>query len=273
MIRDVLVHVDASPAGSGRLDYAIALADRHSARLIGTHVLAPVDVPPYFRPRSVEREAQHLEHEARRAAAAAEALFAQRTVGRRLPTDWRGLSGDMKRLLCAEAACADLVILGQYESEGTPERHPLILAEEVVLDCGRPVLVIPEAAPVRQSSQRALIAWDGSREAVRAVHDAIPLLSAADTVVEILVADEHGVPAPPTDLVAHLGRHGVTVDPAYQIHTAKAAGEALIRRLSAGEFDLLVMGAYSHPAWLEFLFGGTTHSALMQSSAPVLISH
>jgi hypothetical protein len=73
------------------------------------------------------------------------------------------------------ARYADLVILGQYEWQGSPETHPLPIAHPVVLRCGRPVLVVPAA--VQQSAlARIAIAWEGSREAVRAVHDALPLL-------------------------------------------------------------------------------------------------
>lgn len=273
MIRDVLVHVDASPSGKERLDYAFALASRHAAHLTGLHVLAPVDVPPYFRPSAVEREAAILERGAKRDAAAAKALFEEMSASRSGSVQWRSLKGNMRRQLCEQAACADLVVLGQYEAEGTPERHPLYLAEEVVLGCGRPVLVLPDRLNGAVQMKRALVGWDGSREAVRAVHDAIPLLLKAGAQVELLVADEHGGSAPTTDLIDHLGRHGIAVDPARQLHTRTAAGDALLQRLAAREFDLLVMGAYGRPVWLEYLFGGTTRSALMRAPTPVLVSH
>jgi nucleotide-binding universal stress UspA family protein len=273
MIRDILVHVDASPAGEARLEYAFVLAERHSARLTGVHVLAPVDVPPYFRPSAVEREAELLEHEAKREAAAAQALFERVSSQRPNPVRWRGLAGDMHRLLCQHAACADVVLLGQYEAEGTPERHPLYLAEEVVLGCGRPVLVLPDKIGNAAKARRALVGWDGSREAARAVHDAIPLLRAAGTQVEVLVAQELGGAALASDLLDHLGRHGLSLDPGRDVHVRGSAGDALLRRLAEGEFDLLIMGAYGHPVWLEYVFGGATRSALMQASTPVLVSH
>jgi nucleotide-binding universal stress UspA family protein len=122
-------------------------------------------------------------------------------------------------------------------------------------------------------TRRALIGWDGSREAARAVHDAIPLLLAARARVEVLVADEHGGSAPTADLIEHLGRHGILVDPARDLHIRNTAGDALLKRLAAREFDLLVMGAYGRPVWLEYLFGGTTRSALMRAPTPVLVSH
>jgi nucleotide-binding universal stress UspA family protein len=273
MIRDVLVHVDASLAGQQRLEYAFDLADRHGARLTAAHVLAPVDVPPYFRPSAIEREASILEREARRDAAAAERLFDARSAARGTPARWRSLEGDMKGLLCSQAACSDLVILGQYEAEGTPERHPLYLAEEVVLGSGRPVLVLPDRVDDTVRMRRALIGWDGSREAARSVHDAIPLLSRAGAQVEVLVADEHGKSVPIGELVDHLGRHGVAVDPERHVHSRAPAGDALLERLSAREFDLLVMGAYGRPVWLEYVFGGATRAALMRAPTPVLVSH
>lgn len=273
MICDILVHVDASPAGRSRLAYAFALAARHAARLTGVHVLAPVDVPPYFKPSAVDHEAAALEHQGQRDAAAAKALFEEMSLTRSTPVRWRDLEGEMKHQLCGQAAGADLVVLGQYEAEGPPERHPLYLAEEVVLSCGRPVLVLPDRSDESAGVRRALIGWDASREAVRAVHDAIPLLRKSEAEVEVLVADEHGGAAPAGDLIDHLGRHGITVDPARHVHPRTAAGDALVQRLAAREFDLLVMGAYSRPVWLEFLFGGATRSALMRATSPILISH
>lgn len=272
MIEDILVHVDGTEAGKRRLAYAFALAGRHRARLTGVHVTAPADVPPYYKPSLLDRVATALEHQAAQDAQIAEHLFQAAAAAQdATPTLWRAAQGAMADAICALARWSDLVVLGQYEWEGTVERHPLSLAEAVAVDCGRPVLVVP-AMIAEGSTRRALLAWDGSREAVRALHDAIPLLRQAKARIEVAMIDDEadGVLEP---LFTHLRRHGLDVEEQIHLHTRSGAADALVARLEQGHFDLLIMGAFHHPVWVEFLFGGTTASALGNASTPVLISH
>ena len=160
-------------------------------------------------------------------------------------------------------------MLGQYEWEGAPERHPLSLTEAVALDCGRPVLAIP-AGFSESRIRRALIAWDGGREATRALHDALALLDGA--TVEVVASAEKRDDASLASLLGHLRNHHVMVEGDIHICGRPPAGR-LMERLREKQFDLLVMGAYGHPAWLEFLFGGVTQTALLRSNVPVLVSH
>lgn len=273
MIKDILVHVDATEAGGRRLDYAFDLADRHGARLTGIHVTPPVDVPPYYKPSVVERVAQSLAERNWRDAEASEELFKQRSAVRGTQAHWSALEGHLARRVSEEARSADLVVLGQYESEGSPEHHPLTLADEVVSKCGRPILVVPDRGARVGQKYRALVAWDGSREAVRAVHDALPLLRVAGATVEIATIDEGDLPGSASPLADHLARHGLQGFGDRRLAERGSTGDTLVDELKAGDFDLLIMGAYGRPAWLEFLFGGTTKSALLNAATPVLISH
>ena len=273
MIKDVLVHLDSTAAGRERMDYAFNIAATHGARLTGAHVLAPVDVPPYYRPSAVERASENMERHAREDATASEALFRTRAAKASIPTLWRSLEGGLAHRICELARSADIVILGQYEAEGSPERHPLYLADDVVVGCGRPVVVTPDEIGDAADLKRALLGWDGSREAVRAIHDVLPLLVVAHSQVDIVVVDQHEPELDPTDLLDHLARHGIAVDASQHIHSHRSAGSTLVEQLNARKFDLLVMGAYGRPAWLEFLFGGATKSALTHATTPVLVSH
>jgi nucleotide-binding universal stress UspA family protein len=273
MIKDILVHVDGTEGGRRRISYAFDLAERHQARLTGLHVNAPIDVPPYYKPSMVERVADAIEAYSHRNAVAAESAFkAAASSCSVADTMWLAVDGSMAHEICKLARCADLVVVGQYEREGTAERHPLSLAEDVAVDCGRPVLVVP-AAVERSTMHRALIAWDGGREVVRALHDALPLLRQAKTVVEIATVDtapgDHDVQS----LVDHLGRHQIGVEKDIHLPSVGSTASVLVDRLRQGHFDLLVMGAYGRPIWLEFLFGGTTPSALLNASSPALVSH
>lgn len=269
MITDILLHVDGSKAGQNRIAYAVDLAKRHRARLVGLHVTPEPEVPPTYKPSMVEKVARELEHRFENDAAAAKQQFAALALRQRAPNIWQTITGPVADRLCHAARTVDLVVLGQYERQGLAERHPLTLAEAVALGCGRPVLVVPGSIG-KPELRRSLIAWDGSRAAVRAVHDALPLLQ--DSTVEIVMIDAPPAAEPIEPLIEHLARHRVRIDGQVHLRGGPTA-HRLVERVETQHFDLLVMGAYGHAAWVEFLFGGTTQSALMNSNVPVLISH
>jgi nucleotide-binding universal stress UspA family protein len=271
MLADIVVHVDSTDAGRERIAFALDLADRQGARLTGVHVIPPLDVPPYYKPHAIERATENLERFHRQDAAGAEALFAELTAGRRTPTDWQMLDGPMSARICGVAAHADLVILGQYEADGSPERHPLYLAEEVVLHGGRPVLVTPDAILRPDGSfDSVLIGWDGSAQAARAVHDALPLLIGSNARVEVLSLAERASVSP-SDLAEHLRRYGLAVEINPQVRTRQSHGAELVEHMN--RFDLMIMGGYGRPSWIDFLLGGTTPTVLTRAPVPVLISH
>ncbi len=272
MIKDILVHVDGTQAGERRIAYAFDLADRHHARLTGVHVTAPADVPPNYKPSLIERVATDIEQRFAEDALVSEQLFKSAASKRPVKALWQALEGGISRQICDLARYTDLVVLGQYESEGSAEHHPLPLAADVASDCGRPVLVVP-AAVGKARIRRALIAWDGGREAVRSLHDALPLLRQAKAVAEIATIDSNEPIGALQPLLDHLRHHQIDVEGDVHLHASGSAASVLVNRLEQGHFDLLIMGAYSHPAWLEFLFGGTTSSVLMNASTTVLISH
>ena len=146
------------------------------------------------------------------------------------------------------------------------------IAHSVVLHCGRPVLVVPDVAEPRTLA-RAAIAWDGSREAVRAVHDALPLLhlSRSVQIVKIIGPDDEDDEFDAKSLSAHLAHHGIEVES--NLLSIRALKENEILDKLEGQYDLLVMGGYSRPIWWQFIFGGTTQSVLLSSNIPVFISH
>lgn len=270
----MLVHVDASKGGRARVALAAGLANRMNARLSGLHVMPPTDVPHRYRPGDIQGAwismTITLAHKARECAQ----IFSEETRRAGATGIWADAAGDVAREICRRARYTDLVILGQYETQEPIERHPLPIANAVVLKCGRPVLVIPKSAS-SISLDRVVIAWDGSREATRSVHDALPLLVLSHSVriLKIVAPSASGEPADADDLSTHLVHHGVHVDP--DILEMKAAAEHVHLRdqIGQGGYDLAVMGAYSHPPWFEFVFGGATQSILSSSAIPVLVSH
>jgi nucleotide-binding universal stress UspA family protein len=212
MYRDLLVHVDGGRAGRQRVQFAADLAALMGARLSGLHVTPPADVPPVYRPSRVAEVAAAISSELALDARAAAAIFNEEATHRLPDACWFETTGDVVQGVSDKARYADLVILGQYEWQGSAERHPLPIAHSVVLRCGRPVLVVP-AVVQRRSIEKIAVAWDGSREAVRAVHDALPLLRLSQSVQIVTIirssVDQNDVDK--KSLLAHLSNHGIKV--------------------------------------------------------------
>jgi nucleotide-binding universal stress UspA family protein len=272
MIKDILVHLDASEAGARRLDLALQLAALVNGRLTGVHVTPPTELAPLYKPSQVAGALALAREGAFEDAGEAERIFQIHTRHSDSASEWRALTGNMVDVLAQEARVCDLALLGQYEWEGPATHHPLSLAEALVGHCGRPLLVVPGPWEPR-IPKTALVAWDGSREAVRALHDALPLILAANLAVEIAWFREHHEIEDLQRVRRHLDRHGVSVTDLLALDTPGASTTRLLERLGEGHFELLIMGGFGHPAWFEFLFGGTTAAAMLKSQVPILISH
>jgi nucleotide-binding universal stress UspA family protein len=205
------------------------------------------------------------------------ALFESATRGRSLNASWHLPRGGMVERVCKQARYADLIIVGREPTEIAAERSPLSLADELVLKSGRPVLLLPDVEMPVAPPKRALIAWDGSREAVRAVHDALPLLEQADVSL-VLVANPEPEQidddvAREDELLDHLGRHKVVANAATTLRLDRPEADVILGYLKEHGVDLLVMGGFGHWAWRELLFGGTTAGLMRKAPVPILISH
>ena len=149
--------------------------------------------------------------------------------------------------------------------------------EDVILSCSRPVLVVPYAGrrPDRLG-ENVLVAWNGSREAGRAVQEALPLMSPSSAVTVLLVDpdDELADVELAQDLVAHLGRHGLNARTQVVRHdlTTLAVSDTILTQVAELDADLLVMGAYSHSRFREIILGGVTRDILRDMNVPVLMA-
>ncbi|HEV2365591.1 MAG TPA: universal stress protein [Caulobacteraceae bacterium] len=216
MIRDITVHVQGTSAGELRLAYAFDLAERQRARLTAVHVAAPG--------RAGGRER-----------AVAGTLFAGAAHERLTPARFVAEEGELVEALARAARFSDLLILGDGD-RGAP---PGELARAVAARAGVPVLVVPDETTSFGPSRRALLVWSGGPGAVRAIHDAIPLLASTNMRVELALVGQESWETKDA-LIDHLARHRVAVEsPAHVL----AATNGLASRLAAGDFDLLVMQA------------------------------
>lgn len=274
MICDLLVHVDGTDAGRERVQFAVNLAVRTGARLSGIHVVPPIELPPLYKPSRIKGASEELSRILATDLERARRIFSKLAIATLTDSAWHEVSGDVADHIVRHARHSDLVIIGQYETQGDAVRHPLPIAHPVLAKCGRPILVVPAFARPKPFLRIAL-AWDGSTQAVRAIHDALPFLRLSHSV-QILTLHSDGTDddgADTDELIAHLARHGVMIEPvAIRIQTDNEQ-QALHEQMHKNQNDLLVMGGYSHPMWLEFIFGGLTQSTLLSSDIPVLVSH
>jgi nucleotide-binding universal stress UspA family protein len=211
--------LDADPQSRDRILMAAALAERFGAHLVGLYVKVSREPPGRFEYFNSDAPLlgplyRDIEENARAEAEQARVLF-EDIVGRQsLSAEWREASGYPGEVAAVHGRYADLIIVGQLDPNDA--QAPLIKPrpEEVALLAGRPVLVLPYVGKFEQIGRRVLVAWDASREATRAVNDAMPLLAGASSVTVIAIDPEqsrerHGE-VPGAHIALHLARHGVS---------------------------------------------------------------
>ena len=272
--QDVLVIADNDPACASRIDVARRLAESQEAHLAGLHVMRD-PMPVYTEvpvPTSIEAERQR---EADAAAARAASLFEAGTRGTTVRTEWRVARGHPLDVAMAHARCADVTILPQGLDLGEPWSDLAGLPADLVLAVGRPILVVPRYGAFPAVGTNVLVAWNASREATRAVHDALPLLGRARKVTILTVDPEEDEPPriPGADIALHLARHGASVQTASVRGADLAVGDLLLSYAADHEIDLIVMGAYGHARLREVILGGATQRLLRSMTVPVFMSH
>lgn len=277
-IKTIAVFIDGTPARETRMAYAVNLAARHGAHLIGIFQLPP-DLTGHA-PSSFIRgqtaiagllKQQEAENKTR--ISEAQTTFEKLAARQDVRCEFRvhtARNHDERR---HGSLHADLVVAsnprGFWPEDGS--------APDVVqLTTGVPFLLIPALWQRTDPPQRILVGWNASREARRAIGDALPLLAMA-TSVTVLIVDPPATTLPGeatgVDVAMFLLRHGVrlTIDPV-QSH-GKSIADVIIEHAVSNEHDLIVLGAYSHARAKEIVLGGVTRSLLTHSPMPLLISH
>jgi nucleotide-binding universal stress UspA family protein len=274
--KDVLVHVDTNPACGARIEIAARLAVWHDAHLTGFHVMAYPPIPGYVEvelPQEVhEVQARRLREDAERARhlfdAAARAVGAPRV-------EWRVVEGGILETARLHGRYFDLVVVGQGIDVDDPTGALSVLPGELALSIGRPVLVVPRYGTFPTLGDHVLVGWNASREAARAINDALPLLRRAQrvTVLSVDPADHPEQRLPGADITLHLARHGVNAVAAQTRGADISVGDVLLSYAADVGADLIVCGAYGHSRLREMVLGGVTRHLLQHMTAPVLMSH
>jgi len=278
-LKDLLVLVDRGAPSRQRLEFAFAVAQRFTAHVTALALVPepflPTPVGVYIPAELVRRQLEEAEREADLMLAAAQEAAGKRAV----PLATGRITAPVAELpmkFARMARHADLCVVGQPGDEAG-DVEPWQLAEAAFMDSGRPALIVPFIGAGPDPPRRILVAWNGSREAARAVHDALPFLQSAEQTT-VLIVDPQNLGSqvgdqPGADLAAHLARHGVWIEVKAVSGGGLAAGDAILAQAADDSADLLVMGGYGHSRLREFVFGGATRQLLAQMTLPVLLSH
>ncbi len=276
--KTVLVHVDQSQQSETRVRLAAQIATSQHAHLVG---VAMTGISRYvfdhgaFDPKDPVF-AHHLDHLHQHARASllafdkAAAFIGADEVEARLVDD-EAAGG-----VTLHARYADIAVIGQFDPAAVVPGVMSNFVETVVLNSGRPVLVVPHAGQHTGKFIRVVIAWDGGLAASRAIAGALPLLKQAGTTEVVVLntgesVDTHGE-QPGADLALYLARHGIKVNVVERRSTGDA-GEALLSAAADLGADLIVMGAYGHTRFREVVLGGVTRTVLHSMTVPVLMAH
>jgi nucleotide-binding universal stress UspA family protein len=273
MYKTILVQVDETARSGLRTAVAARLAMLYDGHLVGaaatglaSYLLPQAGLDPAAAP--IAYPVAQLRAEAERALDLFDQRAAQagvRSFERRRIDDEAGAGISLHARYC------DLVVISQSALDEFAPRLRTDFPEYVVLNCARPVLVLPAKGVPGEIGQRVTVAWNGSSNAVRAISSAIPLLQRAQAV-DLVVFDAAGEDAPGADIALYLARHGVRVEVS-AAHAGGDAGEALLSFAADKGADLIVMGAYGHSRFSEIMLGGASRTALLSSPVALWMAH
>jgi nucleotide-binding universal stress UspA family protein len=277
-IRSILVHLDGCERASVRLRVAHELCRLHEAALNAVFAVAPCALPLPFgealrtSPAALTDQI-HPEH--RRLA---RAMFDRAMASGAHASSWHELAGEPPVPAFVERSLyADLLILGQRDSQdATGFDVPADFVEAVLIESGRPALVVPYVGEVTATPATALVAWKPTRESARALTASLPFLRRAREVHVVASAENATATALSLGAVEQLLRlHGIG---GVQLHRGlddlgQDIGNALLSLAADVNADLLVMGCYGHSRARELVMGGASRTILQSMTLPVLMAH
>jgi nucleotide-binding universal stress UspA family protein len=278
-LKDILVHLDGTAQSAVRLDVASGLARQHSAHLTGLHVIDPILNDPmlYGDASGLAVLIDQVRSDAREAAGVLEAKFRERLRAEGIAGEWRLAEGRTADAVMLHARYADLAVLGQQDPDNPRASGWGAVIEQTLFASGRPLLIVPYAGRFEAIGRNVLIGWSATREAARAVNDALPLIAAADNATVLAIDPRGGLEGhgevPAADIALHLARHGIKVTAAHTESAGVSPGDVLLDYAADNGMDLLVIGGYGHSRVRELVMGGVTRTILQRMTIPVLMSH
>lgn len=276
--RTILVSLNDTDRLEEALMLTAGLQDAHGAHVVGLFVIPAMQIYPTIgmeiTPDVFEGHRAYFKEQSSHVKDRFDAIIAR-----------EGLSAELRVVdspspLVADTVIdhgryADLIVITQVNRDGE-EGVELDFDERVVMEAGRPVLVLPRKT-LPKTLKRVVAGWNGTRESARALFDTLPVLKRAEEVRIIWVDPqrerERAGFLPGAEIATSLSRHGAKTIAEPLPTSGMNAGEALLQKARDLGADLLVMGAYGHSRMREFVFGGATRHVLRHADIPVLMSH
>ncbi|WP_038378666.1 universal stress protein [Bradyrhizobium elkanii] len=275
-IRDMLLTLTSypEPTPASVIDRAVSFASSLGAHIAAicceVHVQVPGSLISFGAAGAIAASEAHRSRDSAQALLAAFEAAAQKAGVLHEIIREKSLSHRVPERLVEYARLRDLAIVS------VPESYDQWNAEAIIFGSGRPTLVLPESAPSGPFElNTVVVAWDFSRSAARAVADAIPMLEKAKRVHVVTVTNEKVIDTEHSseELAKNLSRHGVHVTLDRVDAAGRWIGDVLTREVASHNADMLVMGAYGHSRFREFILGGATKSMLSKPLLPILFSH
>lgn len=262
MLKDIMVHLDQASSCQSRLEAAITLAKQHGASLTGLYV--------YSSPR-LEQSDQQL--------AKIREMFQQQTAESGVATDLLDVDLGFTQTGVAEmigyyASFTDLLVVSQPLTADRDKQHAAITSpERLLISSGRPVLIIPRSGFFSPIGERIMVAWKAGPKASRAMHDAMPLLRAANYVNMVSVGKATFHPEEGERLCRYLALHKVSAGMELIPPGELSVGDTLLNQVSDDNIDLLVLGVHITTRRGRLDMGAVGRHLLGQMTVPMLLSH
>ncbi|MCP5083063.1 MAG: universal stress protein [Alphaproteobacteria bacterium] len=275
----ILVSLNDVDRSKEILEITAALADRHDAHVIGLYVIPAVYIHPGISAHVTADVIDWGRKFFQDRADGVKKLFDAEMKKQGFKGEWRqvdGISHLVATSVVEHGRQSDLIVVSQG-GKNSNNGCEADFAERIVLDAGRPVLLIPNAGTFDTVAQNVIFGWNATRESARAAFDAVPLLKDGAKAHVMWVDSDldagDGAALPGAELAVALSRHGVEAISEPSTTANIDAADALLNRVSDAGADMLVMGAYGHSRVRELVFGGATRKVLDQMTVPVLMSH
>ena len=269
-MKTILLHINDDNGLDSRLQVALDIAraqEAHLTCLQPTSQFMPMPYAPFAGQYVADINftgMQELERQFRE-------KTEERLKSEDVPWNWQIGIGDPASLLTEQSGLADLLIVSQSVTRGVKEGDPLPVAGDVSVHANAATLVVPAESGSFDCKGPFVAAWNGSKEASRAIRFALPILKLASEV-HIITIDE-GTELPRLDASTYLSRHGIASELHQMSAKKRKASEAIEDFATEMNATAIVMGAYGHSRLRETLMGGVTREQLFRSKFPLLMGH
>ncbi|WP_262268675.1 MULTISPECIES: universal stress protein [Microvirga] len=276
MIKDIMVHLDGSPEDEIRLEHGQALASADRAHLIGLFANQLPDLTiamPMDGGAAAMQVLTELQDQALKDGDVTARRLTERLASLQVPGELRRLDetfGALTGRVAEQARCADLFIATRCYGEAQSALWP-DLVEAVLFGSGRALLLVPPGRHRKGPFETVLVAWNGSREAARALREGMAFIEQAARTV-VLIVDPPADVEPAAELKAHLAHHNVVAEVVTADSQGRDVAEVILEEARRVSADLVVMGAYGHTRLREQVFGGATRDMLTAAETPILVA-